>query len=187
MAGGDVNLYDVNAGFGRDGGPYMDDIEREQAEIRRAAIEGREPDLANPGPTAGTVLVSAQTLIDQYNPVSHPSQQDRVQGALAGAVDVMADDPNHELKAVAVIPAEVVAAQSSNQQKANEGSDTFESAGGETIGQQGTVTDEVEPLSEHDTSSDLSDGSAPSGVSDPSTNGTSDSVVEGLPPAPAVS
>src|SRR5688572_23256095 len=51
---------------GRDGGPYLDIEEREQAEIRRANREGREPDLdpATMPAVAGTPLVTEGELID---------------------------------------------------------------------------------------------------------------------------
>lgn len=54
---------------GRDGGPYLDQVEREVAEVHRARAEDREPDLENPGPTAGTVL----TTKPEHNPASNPS------------------------------------------------------------------------------------------------------------------
>jgi hypothetical protein len=40
--------------------PYWDDVERERAEIQRAKIEGREPDLENPPPTQGTPLYTPE-------------------------------------------------------------------------------------------------------------------------------
>lgn len=61
-----VDLYDANEGLvKRDGGPYLDVLEREQAEIRRAKIEGRQPDLDNPPPVAGTQLVTKAQLLEQ--------------------------------------------------------------------------------------------------------------------------
>lgn len=39
------------------GGPYLDDVMRQQAEITRAKIEGREPDLKNPPAMQSTPLV----------------------------------------------------------------------------------------------------------------------------------
>lgn len=141
MADNDVKMYDVNQGFGRDGGPYMDEVDRRQAEVNRARVEGREPDLDNPPPIAGTQLVDAATLVDQYNPASHPSMDSGA--ALAAAVDLAADDPDHPLQSVAAIPAEVATTQSSNQQLANEGASEYKSAGGETIGEYGTVTGEA--------------------------------------------
>ena len=65
-------LYDVNKGVnGRDGGPYLDEIEAQEAERRRAFIENREPDLDNPGPYQGSVLVDAETLIQNHNSTRH--------------------------------------------------------------------------------------------------------------------
>ena len=53
-----MDLYDINKGLlKRDGGPYLDEVERERAEIVRAKKEDRDADLENPPATAGTVLV----------------------------------------------------------------------------------------------------------------------------------
>lgn len=37
--------------------PYLDEVLREKAEIQRAKVEGREPDLENPPAVGSTVLV----------------------------------------------------------------------------------------------------------------------------------
>lgn len=59
-----TELFNANAGLsGRDGGPYLDDVQRQEAEIRRAAVEGREPDLTNPIPGSETLLVTKEQLI----------------------------------------------------------------------------------------------------------------------------
>lgn len=55
------------------GGVYLDHKQRAEAEIARAAVEGREPDLENPPAYSGAPLRSA-AFID--NPLNH-------QGALA--------------------------------------------------------------------------------------------------------
>ncbi len=69
-----VKLYDANHGkTKRTGGPYRDDVEREQAEIQRAKLEGREPDLENPGPSTGTQLVPASQLVERDVDKSHYS------------------------------------------------------------------------------------------------------------------
>ena len=69
------NLYNPHDGLtGRDGGPYLDQEERRLAEIRRAAIEGREPDFEQAPATAGTPLVTASELVAMANPASIPSQ-----------------------------------------------------------------------------------------------------------------
>lgn len=71
-----VDLYNPHSGLtGRDGGPYLDEEERRLAEVRRAAIEGREPDLDTPPASAGTPLVTAGELVAMANPASVPSQQ----------------------------------------------------------------------------------------------------------------
>lgn len=43
-------------------GVYLDDVQRRQAELTRAAIEGREPNLDNPPPIAGTPVMPAYAL-----------------------------------------------------------------------------------------------------------------------------
>lgn len=49
-------------------GIYLDDIVRREAEIVRARIEGREPDLKSPGSTAGDVV--QHTSVVQQNAIS---------------------------------------------------------------------------------------------------------------------
>lgn len=67
-----VDLYDAAEGKqARSGGPYLDQIEREQAERRRAKLEGREPDLDNPPAVAGTVLVTKGQLVERDTDKSH--------------------------------------------------------------------------------------------------------------------
>lgn len=69
-----VPLYNAQHGkTPRTGGPYLDDVEREQAEIRRAKMENREPDLDNPPPTAGTVLVPKSMLVERDVDKNHLS------------------------------------------------------------------------------------------------------------------
>lgn len=70
-----VDLFNPNDGLvGRDGGPYLDQVEAEEAEKRRARIEGREPDLKNPGPTAGIPLVTAARLVETHTRLNVPSR-----------------------------------------------------------------------------------------------------------------
>jgi hypothetical protein len=40
------------------GGTYLDRVERERAEVARAKVEGREPDLDNPPACAGTPVIT---------------------------------------------------------------------------------------------------------------------------------
>lgn len=85
MAEGTKNLYNPHQGLtGRDGGPYLDEEEARLAEIRRAKVEGREPDLDNPPATAGIPLVTAGQLVSQALGVnSNPSQASYDPGAHA--------------------------------------------------------------------------------------------------------
>lgn len=41
---------------------YLDDVQRENAEIQRAKVEGREPDLENPSSTQGTPLLPSYVV-----------------------------------------------------------------------------------------------------------------------------
>ena len=69
-----VNLYDANHGkTPRTGGPYRDDVEREQAELIRAKFENRDPDFDNPPASAGTVLVTKSQLVERDTDKSHYS------------------------------------------------------------------------------------------------------------------
>ncbi len=75
---------------GRDGGPYLDEEEARKAEIRRAHVEGREPDLEKPPATAGIPLVTSSELLSTATINNIPSQ-DGVVGAsdllVKGAVE----------------------------------------------------------------------------------------------------
>lgn len=67
----DVSLHNPNDGlYGRTGGPYLDEVEAQAAEINRARVEGREPDLANPGAYAGIPLQTKRQQILGYNPTT---------------------------------------------------------------------------------------------------------------------
>ena len=97
------NLYNPHAGVtGRDGGPYLDQEERRLAEIRRAAVEDREPDFDNAPAVAGTPLVTAGQLVNMANPTSNPSQFNADPYGLA--VDTLAKDESFPVDAFAQRP-----------------------------------------------------------------------------------
>lgn len=89
---GDINLYNVNDGItGRDGGPYLDHVEAEQAEIVRARREGRQPNLKDPGPYVGQQLVSEAQLLQRGIGTPIPSKEDIGSALVAkGAKEVLA-------------------------------------------------------------------------------------------------
>ena len=90
MSEGTVNLYNPHDGLtGRDGGPYLDNEERRLAEIRRAAIEDREPEFDKAPATAGTPLVTGPELMRMVNPASTPSQYGTDPAGVT--VDILAD------------------------------------------------------------------------------------------------
>lgn len=92
------NLYNPHEGLtGRDGGPYLDQEERRLAEIRRAAVEDREPDFEKAAAGAGTPLVTAGQLVTMANPTSVPSQEQADPYALA--VDKFAKDESFPVNA----------------------------------------------------------------------------------------
>lgn len=101
----DLKLYNPHDGLtGRDGGPYLDQVEREQAEIRRAKAEGRKPNLDKPAsPSAGTPLVTGAQLVAMANPQSNPSQT--ATDSLADFVDAMAENDDFAVTSVASVPA----------------------------------------------------------------------------------
>lgn len=100
---GDVNLYNPHDGLtGRDGGPYLDEVERRNAETIRAAKEGREPDYDNAAATAGTPLVTGPVLAQIANPASNPSQQQA--DPMAAGVQKLVDDEDHPLTAFTTRP-----------------------------------------------------------------------------------
>ena len=97
------NLYNANDGLtGRDGGPYLDLEEAKAAEIKRAAVEGREPDLDNPPASAGIQLVTAGQALANAGVVNLPSQANNADAAEA-ALQGVVDSPDNSLKAYAVL------------------------------------------------------------------------------------
>lgn len=92
-------LYNPHRGLtGRDGGPYLDEVERRRAEEVRAQVENREPDFDNMPAVAGTPLVVAGQLANAANPSSNPSQT-RIDPA-ARAIDAMAESDDFPVESV---------------------------------------------------------------------------------------
>lgn len=91
----DVGFYNAQDGQkGRDGGPYLDHVERQAAEIHRAKREGRDPeDLEGALPPAvGTSLRVAGLVVD--NPFSNPSMAQAPGLELKVNDDTYGGDPN---------------------------------------------------------------------------------------------
>lgn len=103
----DKALYNANDGLtGRDGGPYLDQLEDERAEILRAKVEDREPDLDNPPASAGTVLVTAGQLLANAGVNNLPSQDGNNFLGEEEAVKAVADSDENGLKQRGTLPAE---------------------------------------------------------------------------------
>lgn len=69
-------LFNPNDGLtGRNGGPYLDEVQAREDEKRRALVEGREPDLDHPGPNAGIQLATAAQMLASLNVTNNPSME----------------------------------------------------------------------------------------------------------------
>lgn len=76
-------LFNPNDGLtGRDGGPYLDEVQAQQDEIKRAKVEGREPDLDNPGANAGIQLSTAQQMLHTLTVANNPSMDHKLTSAV---------------------------------------------------------------------------------------------------------
>jgi len=85
-----VDLYDANKGkVARTGGPYLDEIEAEKAEIRRAKVENREPDLDNPPAVVSTRLVPKSQLVERDTNLSHVSEFVEVENEPVTTIEVV--------------------------------------------------------------------------------------------------
>lgn len=61
-----TKLFNPNQGLhGRQGGPFLDDVQRKQAEETRAIREGREPDYENMQPYVGDQLRTEEQLLQE--------------------------------------------------------------------------------------------------------------------------
>jgi len=79
-------LFNPNDGLtGRNGGPYLDEVQAQQDEVRRAKVEGREPNLDNPGANAGIQLSTAAQMLHTLNVNNNPSMGIATSDALAKA------------------------------------------------------------------------------------------------------
>lgn len=103
---GDRALYNPNDGLtGRDGGPYLDIEEAKRAEIRRAEVEGREPDFENLPPSAGIQLVTATALLNGVG-VNLPSRSGVSVESDEKVVKSFADDEDNPMRVVETVKAE---------------------------------------------------------------------------------
>lgn len=66
-----IPLFNANDGIhGRDGGPYLDQVEAKHFEEFQAARDGGEPDYDNPRGYPGIQLNTAHQQQDSYNPTT---------------------------------------------------------------------------------------------------------------------
>lgn len=106
----DQFLYNANDGLtGRDGGPYLDVEEDRRAEVVRARIEKREPDLDNPPASAGTVLITARQALENAGVNNLPSQgEGDADNSAEAALRGISEDEGNLLQPRAIRPAEGV-------------------------------------------------------------------------------
>lgn len=156
----DVGFYNPHSGLkGRDGGPYLDQIERQVAEANRAVAEKREVITDEPLPaTAGVPLVSAAQVIDNSY-TSNPSMAGRPGFEIVLTDDVLgkSDDDNDTpydvvslVSPTSVLPVDVGTEAPDLEQ--NDGDESLSPAAG---------SDEDVPNVDGPAQSDLDDGDKP--------------------------
>lgn len=97
-------LYNSNDGLtGRDGGPYLDIEEAKAAEVRRAAVEGREPDFSNMASSSGIQLNTAAQMLSTVT-VNRPSGDVSVVKDAERTFKASENDAKTNLSAWAEIP-----------------------------------------------------------------------------------
>lgn len=82
-----VKLFNPNEGLhGRQGGPFLDDVQRKQAEETRAIREGREPNYENMQPYVGDQLRTEEQLLQEAIHSATPPELIGFQGITATPV-----------------------------------------------------------------------------------------------------
>lgn len=97
-------LYNPNDRLtGRDGGPYLDQVQAEQDEILRAKREGREPDFENLQANAGIPLSTAAQLLKVVD-VNQPSAFHETHAEARRTFQAAADSDETLMRQVDEIP-----------------------------------------------------------------------------------
>lgn len=97
-------LYNPNDRLsGRDGGPYLDQVQAQADEVIRAKREGREPDLDNPPANAGIPLSTAAQLLKAVD-VNQPSAFHETHDEARRMFEAAAKDKKSLMKQVDEIP-----------------------------------------------------------------------------------
>lgn len=88
-----VKLFNPNEGLhGRQGGPFLDDVQRKQAEETRAIREGREPDYENMQPYVGDQLRTEEQLLQEAIHSATPPELIGFEGISAKPLLEIADE-----------------------------------------------------------------------------------------------
>lgn len=105
-------LYNPNDRLtGRDGGPYLDQVQAREAEVIRAAKEDREPDFDKVPADAGIQLSTAAQLLKAVD-VNQPSAFHTTESELERSFAASVDDDNTLLQQYSEIPDEVFKSKS---------------------------------------------------------------------------
>lgn len=95
-----VKLFNPNEGLhGRQGGPFLDDVQRRQQEEVRAIREGREPNYDNMQPAVGDQLRTEEQLLQEAIHSATPPELVGFKGVTATPVintDGGDDEPESE-------------------------------------------------------------------------------------------
>lgn len=96
-----TKFFNANEGLhGRQGGPFLDDVQRRQQEEVRAVREGREPDYENMQPAVGDPLVTEEQLLQQSIQSAEPYELTNFEGVTAAPlveVDIPEETEDEEV------------------------------------------------------------------------------------------
>ncbi len=102
----EIPVYNIHDGLkGRNGGPFLDEVQREEAEKRAARIEGRKPNLDEPeASSASDELVTAAVLLKTWAdtlPAGTVLTEDLIEAPVRGYIPNPAKQAKEEAKAAA--------------------------------------------------------------------------------------
>jgi hypothetical protein len=119
-------LFNPNDGFtGRDGGPYLDEVQAQESERRRAVVEDREPDLENPGANAGIALATAAEMLAKQNVNSAPSKQNALDAEAERIFSTADEKVSSDVRVYDTINTAEVAKQDKASQEKQKEDDTY--------------------------------------------------------------
>lgn len=119
---GPVKVYNPNTGLGkRVGGPFLDELELEEAERRRAIMEGRQPDYTNMAGSVGVPLYTAGMMANALGG-GRPEVADMIEANADNPK--VGPNPIGEVAAANAPSQELVDAKNAEEKARKEGSDS---------------------------------------------------------------